>query len=74
MVNSEPNLGSELEKKIDLAIQAIQASQVSNMKDAAQLYDVLYTTLFHRLKGRTTCHNAQINNRKLTTTEEKALL
>jgi hypothetical protein len=33
MVNSESNLGSELEKKIDLAIQAIQASQVSNIKD-----------------------------------------
>jgi hypothetical protein len=33
MVNSEPNLGSKLEKRIDLAIQTIQASQVSNMKD-----------------------------------------
>ena len=44
------------------------------MKDATQLYNVPYITLFHRLKGRTTCYNVQINNRKLITTEEKALL
>jgi hypothetical protein len=44
------------------------------MKDAAQLYNIPYTTLFHKLKNRMIHHNAQINNRKLTTTEEKALL
>ena len=74
MANSKSDLNLLPEKRIDLAIQTIQTSQILNIKTAAQLYNVPYTTLHHRLKGRMTRHNVQINNRKLTTTEEKALL
>jgi hypothetical protein len=74
MANSKSDLNLLPEKRIDLAIQTIQTSQILNIKTVAQLYNVPYTTLHHRLKGRMTRHNAQINNRKFTTTEEKALL
>jgi hypothetical protein len=74
MANSELNSSLTSEKRLDLAIQAIQASRIHNIRVAAQLYNVLYRTLYYRLKGRPMCQNVQINNRKLTITEEKALL
>jgi hypothetical protein len=74
MANLEPNLSVLPEKRIDLAIQAVKASQLPNLQVAAHLYNVSYTILYNRFHGRITRQNAQINNRKLTTTEEKALL
>jgi hypothetical protein len=74
MANSKSNLNLLPEKRINLTIQAIQTSQILNIKTATQLYNIPYTTLHHRLKGRITRHNVQINNRKLIITEEKALL
>jgi hypothetical protein len=74
MANSELNSSLTSEKRLDLAIQAIQTSQIPNIHVAAQLYNVPYRTLYYRLKGRPMRQNAQINNRKLTITEEKTLL
>ncbi|KAM4066302.1 DDE superfamily endonuclease [Hirsutella rhossiliensis] len=53
------------EIRIDLAIQAIQSSQVPSIRAAATLYDVTRAILQNRL---------HVNNRKLTATEEQALL
>lgn len=62
------------ETRTDLAVQAIQSSQVPSIRAAATLYDVSNTTLQRRLHGRVTRRVAQVNNRKLTATEEQALL
>ena len=62
------------EERFNLAIQAIQLSQVPSIRAAAALYDVPETTLKDRLRGRVARKDAQINNRKLSPTEEQALL
>ena len=40
------------EGRIALAIQAIKSGQVSSLRAAAESFDVPYTTLYHRYKGR----------------------
>jgi hypothetical protein len=74
MAGPEPDLGLLPEERLQLAIKALQASQVTNIRVASQLYNVPYATLYHRLRGRTTRQDAQVNNRLLTTTEEKVLI
>jgi hypothetical protein len=74
MVNSELNSSLTSEKRLDLTIQTIQASQIPNIRVIVQLYNVSYGILYYKLKGRSTRQDAQINNRKLTITEEKTLL
>jgi hypothetical protein len=68
---SEPDISYE--KKIDLAIQALQEGQIPSIRAAAAFYHVSYVTLSRHLRRRTTRRDAQINNRKLTPTEEEAL-
>ena len=74
MAQIQSNNDLSYDQRFDLAITAIQTSQISSIRHASKLYEVPFTTLRDRLSGRITRHNAQINNRKLTTTEEKALL
>ena len=57
MVNSELNSSLTSEKRLNLAIQTIQASQIPNIRVAAQLYNVLYRILYYRLKDRPTRQN-----------------
>ena len=60
--------------RLNLALQAIQSSQVRSIRAAAALYNIPRTTLQDQLHGGGTRHDAQVNNRKLTPTEEQALL
>jgi hypothetical protein len=62
------------EERFNLAIQAIQLSQVASIRAAAALYDIPESTLNDRLNGRAARKDAQVNNRKLTPTEEQVLL
>jgi hypothetical protein len=74
MASSEPDLGLLPEKRLDLAIQAFNSGQVASIRAASRLYEVPYTSVHNRLNGLTTRHNAQVNNRRLTSTEEKTLI
>ncbi|KJZ70722.1 hypothetical protein HIM_09906 [Hirsutella minnesotensis 3608] len=74
MATSAANQSILYERRVDLAVQAIQASQVPSIRAAATLYDVSRATLQRRLAGRAARRVAQVNNRKLTATEEQALL
>ena len=62
------------ETRLNLALQAIQSSQGSSIRAAAALYNIPRTTLQDQLHGTVMQRDAQINNRKLTPTEEQALL
>jgi hypothetical protein len=74
MASRKPDLSLLLQERLDLAIEAIKTSQVSNIRVASQLYNVPYATLYYRLQGWPTHRDAQVSNHKLTTTEEKTLL
>jgi hypothetical protein len=65
---------SNQEGKILLAIQAHKARQVSSLRKASALYSVPPTSLWNRSQGRTTRENAQLQNRKLSPTEEATLI
>ena len=69
---SEP--GIPYEKRLDLALSAIQSSTISSIYKAAVLYNVSHTTLYRRLRGRATRRDGQTPNRKLTASEEQALI
>jgi len=62
------------ETRLNLALQAIQSSQAPGIRATAALYNIPRTTLQDQLHGRAMLRNAQVNNRKLTPTEEQALL
>ena len=62
------------EKRLDLAISAIQSSSITSIRKAATLYDVSFSTLRYRLCGRAMRRDAQVNNCTLTATEEQALI
>ena len=74
MAQIQSNNDLSYDQRFDLAITAIQTSQISSIRHASRLYEVLFTTLRDRLSGRITRYDVQINNRKLITTEEKAFL
>jgi hypothetical protein len=74
MAGPEPDLSLLPEERLQLAIKAFQPSQIANIYATSQLYNVPYTTFNHRLRGRVTRQDTQINNRRLTTAEEKALV
>ncbi len=62
------------EERVNLALNAVQLSQISSLRAAAALYNVSLTTLYARRRGRVTRHAGQVNNHKLTATEEQVLL
>ena len=62
------------EGRILLAIQAIKRGQIRSILAAAKLYDVHYTTLRARLKGRSARCDSTPINRNLTFMEELALV
>jgi hypothetical protein len=61
------------ENRLDLTLKAIELSQITNIRTTTALYSVSRATLQNRLRGRITQHDTQVNNRKLTSTEELAL-
>ncbi len=74
MAENSINQTIPLEKRLNLALEAIQSSTVPSIRTVASLYSVPRTTLQHRLRGRVTRRDAQNNNRKLSSTEEQVLL
>jgi hypothetical protein len=62
------------EDRINLALSALQSNQVPSLRKAAVLYRVAESTLRYHQRGYGFQRNAQVNNRKLTATEEKVLL
>jgi len=69
---SEP--GIPYEKRLDLAISAIQSSNDISIRKAAILYNVSHATLARRAHGYATRRDAQTLNRRLTTSEEQVLI
>ena len=65
---------SQTEGRIALALQAYQQGQFSSIRAAARAYGVPHTTLTRRLKGTTSRSDFTHPNRKLTQTEETALV
>ena len=62
------------ESKIILALQALQNNPDLTLRSAAKLYNVLYTTLGKRCAGRQSKCNWQPPTRKLTNSEEEAIV
>ena len=65
---------SQIEGRIALALQAYQQGQISSLRAAARAYDVPYTSLYRRNQGTTSRLVSVSSNRKLTQTEESALI
>ena len=74
MAGPEPDPDPGPEERLDLAIQAINLGQIASIRAALRLFKVFRTSLNYWLKGRPTRRNAQVNNRRLTPTEEKILI
>jgi hypothetical protein len=69
-----PNRRADLEARILQAIEAIHNNVSPSIRAAARIYDVPYTTLATRFRGRPTYQQSRTENRKLLPTEEEALL
>ena len=61
------------EERVCLAVQACHADGRS-AREAARTYDIPHSTVANRLNGVPSRRDAQMNNRKLTATEETALV
>ena len=57
-----------------LAIKSIQNEEITNIREAARVYNVPWTTLQHRLNGSVFKAEKRANNHKLTQNEEESLV
>jgi len=64
----------EQEERILLAISALEKSQVESIQKAADGFQVPFTTLQNRLRGRQNRSERRANNHKLTENGEESLL
>jgi hypothetical protein len=64
----------EIEGRIELAITAFKKEEKISIRETARQYDVPFSTLQDRLKGRPARINLRANSHKLTETEEKLLV
>lgn len=62
------------EERVQRAVKASLLGQFENTSKAARAYDVPQSTVSDRLRGVLSRRDAQMKNRKLTTTEETALI
>jgi len=69
MRSNDPNIKG----RVLLAIQAFRRGQFKSLLSTADSYDVLYSTVRDRSKGRKACQDCLPNSRKLTSKEESAL-
>ncbi|XP_044718740.1 helix-turn-helix, psq domain-containing protein [Hirsutella rhossiliensis] len=60
------------EERVLLAVKAYQQGQFDSTHKAATAYDIPHSTVSGRLRGARPRRDAQMNNRKLTATEETA--
>ena len=59
---------------MQLTLQAFEKDPQLSINEAMQLYNILYTTLSIRIKGRFIYIDAIANSRKLTVLEEKVVV
>ena len=64
---------TEQEGRILLAIQAIKKQEKLLIREAARIYNIPYTTLYARLRGRQNRVELRANSFKLTEIEENSL-
>ncbi|ODM20017.1 hypothetical protein SI65_05003 [Aspergillus cristatus] len=64
----------EQEGRVLLAISSLRKKEITNIREAARLYDVPQTTLQRRLNGSTNRAEKQVNGLKLTKEEEESLV
>jgi hypothetical protein len=62
------------EDRIQLAIEALKSQQIRSIKGAAAVFEVPYSTLQNRVKGRVSRQQSQVTRRTLLPTEEEALI
>ena len=62
------------EERVLLAVEAFRQGQCKSINQAAEAYDVPPSTVSDRLHGLPSRRDAQINNRKLSPTEELSLV
>ena len=75
LFSPQPNITARSnEVRLLLALQALQDDKNLSLRKAAEIYDINYTTLFHRRAGRPTRRDIPANLRKLTDLEEKTIV
>ena len=65
---------SNQEGRIDLALQAFRNGQFRRLRHAADIFNVPYSTLKHRNRGRVYRLLTPPNSRKLTLTKEETVV
>jgi hypothetical protein len=71
----QPNIPPTLkEARVILALKAIRNNGKLSLRAIAKLYDVLELTLHSRRVGVPTRHDATPNSKKLTQSEEEAII
>jgi predicted transcriptional regulator len=63
----------EQEGRILIAIQAIKKQEKLSIRQAAEIYNIPYTTLYARLHGRKNRVESRANSTKLTEIKENSL-
>ena len=64
---------AQREGRLLLAVNAIKKGQITKIREAARTYDVPFTTLRARLRGRPERSSIRAHNIKLSETEEESL-
>jgi hypothetical protein len=62
------------EARLILALEALQKNENLTLRAAAKIYDVSRTTLTQRRVGRLPRHDLPANSRRLTDSEEEAIV
>ncbi len=62
------------EDRLQLAIEALSSGQISSIRKAAAAFDIPFSTLKDRIRGRVPRQQSQGTRRKLRPTEETALV
>ena len=73
---SRPKIKNQVEQegRVLLAISSLKKKEITNIREAARLYDVPRTTLQRRLNGSTNRAEKRANGLKLTKEEEESLV
>ena len=69
-----PRNSTEQEGRVLLAIKSIQKKEISNIREAARIYNVPRTTLQRRLNGHGFRAEQRANSHKLTQNEEESIV